>query len=110
MAARAAGKFLAVVAIAPIGGMKWRQSAALGAALLPMSSLALLLLNDVSRLYPSFGQNLAAVVLASVIVMELAGPVATQWGFRFAGEAAPEPGAGIAPAGATAASKAARKS
>lgn len=95
--ARAAGKFLAVVAIAPIGGMKWRQSVALGAALLPMSSLALLLLHDVSRLYPSFGQSLAAVVLASVVVMELAGPLATQWGLRFAGEAAPGPLAGASP-------------
>jgi len=109
IAARAAGKFLAVVAIAPIGGMRWRQSVALGAVLLPMSSLALLLLNDVSRLYPLFGQSLAAVVLSSVIVMELVGPVATQWGFRFAGEAAPEPGPGAVPPGATAQSQAPRK-
>jgi Kef-type K+ transport system membrane component KefB len=91
--ARAAGKFLGVVAIAPIGGMKWRQAIALGAALLPMSSLALLLLHDVARLYPEFGQQLTAVVIAGVIVMELVGPVATQWGFRFAGESAPAPDA-----------------
>ena len=91
--ARATGKFLGVVAIAPIGGLKWRQAIALGAVLLPMSSLALLLLHDVTRLYPDFGQELAAVVIAGVIVMELVGPVATQWGFRFAGESAPLPDA-----------------
>ncbi|HQZ45808.1 MAG TPA: cation:proton antiporter [Usitatibacteraceae bacterium] len=94
--ARAAGKFLGVVAIAPLGGMKWRQAIALGAALLPMSSIALLLIHDVSRIYPELGQRLAAVVVAGVIVMELLGPIATQWGLRFAGEAAPLPAAGPA--------------
>ncbi len=91
--ARAAGKFLGVLAFAPIGGMKWRQAVGLGAALLPMSALALLLVYDVTGLYPEFGQQLTAVVLAGVIVMELVGPLATQWGFRFAGESAPQPDA-----------------
>lgn len=89
--ARAAGKFLGVVAIAPVGGMRWRQSVALGAALLPMSALALLLLHDVTRLHPAFGGEIAAIVIAGVIVMEIAGPLATQWALRFAGEAAPPP-------------------
>ena len=40
-----------------------------------------------------FGQQLTAVVLAGVIVMELVGPIATQWGLRFAGESAPLPDA-----------------
>lgn len=89
--ARAAGKFLGVMVTAPLGGLKWRQSVALGAALLPMSALALLLLHDVARLYPEFGQGLTAMVVAGVIVMELAGPLATQWALRFAGESAPLP-------------------
>jgi hypothetical protein len=61
-----------------------------------MSSIALILQYDISQLYPEYGQGLAAVVLASVIVMELLGPVATQWGFRFAGESAPDAGGGAA--------------
>ncbi|HEX5629743.1 MAG TPA: hypothetical protein VFX72_09240, partial [Usitatibacteraceae bacterium] len=91
VAARAAGKVAGVLAFAPLGGLRFRQAAGLAATLLPMSSLALLLQHDVARLYPSFGQDLAAVVLGAVIVMELAGPLAAQWGFRFAGEAAPQP-------------------
>ncbi|MGD9954295.1 MAG: cation:proton antiporter [Burkholderiales bacterium] len=105
VAARAAGKFVGVMGVAPAGGMRWRQSLALAAALLPMSSLALLLLHDVSRIYPVFGERLAAVVVAAVILMEIAGPVATQWALRFAGEAAPgAPGAspGGGPAGKSA--------
>jgi Kef-type K+ transport system membrane component KefB len=98
--ARAAGKFAGVLVFAPIGGLRLRQAAGLAAALMPMSSLALLLQHDVSRLYPSFGQDLAAVVLAAVIVMELVGPLAVQWGLRLAGESAPEPVA-APPAAAT---------
>jgi Kef-type K+ transport system membrane component KefB len=96
--ARALGKFAGVMLFAPMGGLRWRQSAGLAATLLPMSSLALLLQHDVARLYPSFGQDLAAVVLGAVIIMELAGPLAVQWGLRLAGESAPEPPR--APAGA----------
>lgn len=92
VAARAAAKVAGVLAFAPLGGVRARQALALGATLLPMSSLALLLQHDVVRLYPEFGQPLAAVLLASVIVMEIAGPLAVQWGLRFAGETPPEPG------------------
>lgn len=91
VAARAAGKVAGVLAFAPLGGVRVRQALALGATLLPMSSIALLLQHDVARIYPEFGQQLAAVLLASIVVMELAGPLAAQWGFRFAGEAAPQP-------------------
>jgi Kef-type K+ transport system membrane component KefB len=92
VAARAAAKIGGVLAFAPLGGVRARQALALGATLLPMSSLALLLQHDVVRLYPEFGQPLAAVLLAAVIVMEIAGPLAVQWGLRFAGETPPEPG------------------
>jgi Kef-type K+ transport system membrane component KefB len=88
--ARAAGKFAGVMLFAPLGGLRLRQATGLAATLLPMSSLALLLQHDVARLYPSFGQELTAVVLGAVIVMELSGPLAVQWGLRFAGESAPE--------------------
>ena len=98
VAARTAGKFAGVMLFAPMGGLRWRQATGLAATLLPMSSLALLLQHDVARLYPSFGQELTAVVLGAVVVMELLGPLAVQWGLRFAGESAPE--APRAPAGA----------
>ncbi len=98
VAARAAGKAAGVLLFAPLGGLRLRQATGLAATLMPMSSLALLLQHDVARLYPSFGQELTAVVLGGVLVMEIAGPLAVQWGLRFAGETEPE--AQGAPAGA----------
>jgi len=98
--ARTAGKFLGVLAFAPLGGLRFRQAIALGAALMPMSSLALLLVHDITRLYPLFGQSLAAVVLAAVLVLELIGPIAVQWGLKLARESAPEPGAAPTQSGA----------
>jgi Kef-type K+ transport system membrane component KefB len=89
--ARAAGKVVGVLAFAPLGGVRLRQALALGIVLLPMSSVALLLQHDIARLYPEFGQPLAAVLLASLVLMEIAGPVAAQWGLRFAGETVPVP-------------------
>ncbi len=98
VAARAAGKFVGVLGFALVGGLRPRQAVGLGAALLPMSTLALMLQHDVAKIFPQFGDQLAAVVLAAVILMELAGPVAVQWGLRFAGETEPEPSAASAPA------------
>lgn len=97
-AARALAKLVGVFAFAPWGGVRPRQALALGATLLPMSSLALLLQHDLARLYPGFGQDLAAIVLGAVIAMELAGPVAVQWGLRFAGDAEPRPAEPLAAA------------
>ena len=58
-------------------------------ALLPMSSLAVLQAYDVSGLYPAFGEEIDAIVLGAVAVMELAGPILTQLAVRRAGEASP---------------------
>ena len=87
--ARAAGKVTGVLAIAPVGGLRVRQALGLGAAMLPMSSLALLMQHDISRLFPAFGDELSAVLLAAILLMELVGPFVVQWGLRFAGDAVP---------------------
>ena len=89
--ARAAGKLLGALAIAPLGGLRLRQSVGLGLVLLPMSSLTLLLQHDIARLYPAFGPTLTAVFLSAVIIMEVLGPLAVQLGLRIAGETLPEP-------------------
>ncbi|QJR13823.1 cation:proton antiporter [Usitatibacter palustris] len=91
VAARAAGKFVGVLTFAPLGGLRLGQAISLGAVLMPMSSLALLLQHDIAKLFPEFGQTLAAVIIASVIIMEIVGPIAVQWGLRHAGETAPLP-------------------
>jgi Kef-type K+ transport system membrane component KefB len=93
-AARAAGKVTGVLALAPLGGLRVRQAAGLGAAVLPMSSLALLMQHDIARLFPAFATELSAVLLSAILVMEIIGPLAVQWGLRFAGDVLPaDPGA-----------------
>ena len=90
-AARAAAKFVGVLVFAPLGGMRMRQAVGLGCALMPMSTLALMLQHDVLRTFPEFGADLTAVFLAAVLIMEIAGPILVQWGLKLAGEAEPEP-------------------
>jgi Kef-type K+ transport system membrane component KefB len=98
VAARILGKVVGVAIVAPFGVLKPRQIAALAATLMPMSSLALLLQHDITKLFPEFGQDLAVVVIGAVIVMELLGPIAVQLGFRLAGEALEDaPAAGVSP-------------
>jgi Kef-type K+ transport system membrane component KefB len=88
--ARAAGKFIGILAIAPIGGMRMRQAVGLGAVMLPMSSLPLLMAHDIGKIFPQFDQDLGAIFIAAIIIMEIVGPLAVQWGLRFAGETLPE--------------------
>jgi Kef-type K+ transport system membrane component KefB len=90
-AARAAAKFVGVLVFAPLGGMRMRQAVGLGCALMPMSTLALMLQHDVLRSFPEFRADLTAVFLAAVLIMEIAGPILVQWGLKLAGEAEPEP-------------------
>jgi len=84
-------KFVGVLVFAPLGGMRMRQAVGLGCALMPMSTLALMLQHDVLRTFPEFGADLTAVFLAAVLIMEIAGPILVQWGLKLAGEAEPEP-------------------
>ncbi len=95
-AARFLGKLVGVLAVAPIGGLRTRQAVGLAFALMPMSTLALMLHHDVTRQFPEFGANLTAVFLSAVIVMEIAGPILAQWGLTLAGETAPSGEAGVA--------------
>jgi Kef-type K+ transport system membrane component KefB len=90
IAARFVGKALAVVSLGRASGISLRAAAWLSVALLPMSGLAVVMVRDPVALYPSFGRELAAVMLSVIVVLELAGPVATQWALRRAGEARPE--------------------
>ena len=95
-AARLLGKVVGVLAVAPIGGLRPKQAIGLACALMPMSTLALMLHHDVVHNFPAFGANLTAAFLSAVIVMEIAGPIMAQWGLTFAGETAPAPQAGAA--------------
>jgi len=82
---RAAGKWLGVLAVAPFSTLRLRQSAWLGATLLPMSGVAIVLIHDVTELFPEF-DKLAEVLLAAALYMELIGPIAVMFALRRAGE------------------------
>jgi hypothetical protein len=84
------GKALALLLFGHLSGIRPGGAGLLAIALLPMSGLAVVMVRDTVSLYPSFGRELAAVVLSAVVVLELLGPLATQFALRRAGEAHPD--------------------
>jgi Kef-type K+ transport system membrane component KefB len=90
MVARFLGKALAVLLLSRISGLRPGGAGLLSLGLLPMSGVAVIMVRDTEALYPNFGAELAAVVLSAVAVLELLGPLATQFALRRAGEAHPE--------------------
>mgnify|MGYP003694396907 CR=1 FL=1 len=88
--ARFLGKALALLIFGRFAAIRPGGAGLLALALLPMSSLAVLMVHDTSALYPAFGKELRSVVLSAVAVLELLGPIATQYALRHAGEAHPD--------------------
>lgn len=88
--ARFAGKFVAILIFAPLGGLSWRQAVGLGLALSPMSTLALLMQHDIGKLFPSFEQEVGPMFMAGLLVMEIVAPFAVQYGLRLANESLPD--------------------
>jgi Kef-type K+ transport system membrane component KefB len=84
------GKSLALVAFGPLSGIRPSGAGLLAVALLPLSGSAVVMVRDTTSLYPAFGRELAAVVLSAVVILELIGPLATQFALRRAGEAHPD--------------------
>ncbi|CAB3765322.1 cation:proton antiporter [Paraburkholderia humisilvae] len=72
--ARLVGKMVGVLMFAKPSGLNWKQGAALGLSLSPMSALAYLLVDDTYTLYPNFDPKLRAVVMCSIVVLQLVGP------------------------------------
>jgi hypothetical protein len=84
------GKALALLLFGRLSGIRPGGAGLLAIALVPMSGLAVVMVRDTVSLYPSFGRELAAVVLSAVVLLELVGPLATQFALRRAGEAHPD--------------------
>ncbi|WP_233883509.1 cation:proton antiporter [Paraburkholderia flagellata] len=72
--ARLVAKLVGVLIFAKPSGLHWKQGVALGIALTPMSALALLLVDDTYDLYPTFDPRLRAIILCSIVVLQLFGP------------------------------------
>ncbi|HMK14167.1 MAG TPA: cation:proton antiporter, partial [Burkholderiales bacterium] len=81
------GKALAILVFGRFSGLRPGAAGLLSIALLPMSGLAIVMVQDASSLYPEFGTQLSAVVLSAVAILELIGPLATQFALKQAGEA-----------------------
>ncbi len=86
------GKALAILVFGRLSGLRPGAAGLLSIALLPMSGLAIVMVQDASGLYPEFGAKLSAVVISAVAILELIGPLATQFALKWAGEAGPETG------------------
>ena len=84
------GKAVAILALGRLSGLRAGGAGLLSLSLLPMSGLAVVMVHDTAALYPRFGAELAAVVLSAVALLELIGPLATQFALRQAGETHPE--------------------
>jgi Kef-type K+ transport system membrane component KefB len=84
---RFAGKALGVLAVAPFVGLNLRHAGLIALALMPMSGLAVVMVYETATLYPEVRASVAPVVLAAVVILELFGPIATQFAIRQAGEA-----------------------
>ena len=92
IAVRVACKGLGVALFGHISGLSWRQTLSLGLALMPMSAVAYLLVEDVRSIYPELGNQVGAVVLSMVAVLGLIGPIAVQWALRLNHETKEGPG------------------
>ena len=86
IAVRLAGKGIAVGIFGPASGLSARQSLALGLALMPMSALAFLLVDDIRLLYPAFGAQVGGIIFSMIAVTQLLGPICVQWALRFCNE------------------------
>jgi len=78
VAARLAAKWAAATVTALPAGISRKKGALLGLGLSPMSGLAVVLVQDISGLFPDFPADLAAIVLAAVSLLELIAPVITK--------------------------------
>lgn len=92
VAARLAGRGVAILALAAKSELPVRKASLLALSLAPMSGVAITMLHDTAAFYPRFGSELAAVVVSAVLMLEVLGPLLAHFALVRAGEAAPEEG------------------
>ncbi|HEX9452611.1 MAG TPA: cation:proton antiporter [Burkholderiales bacterium] len=92
--ARLAGKLAGLGLFAPLSGIAPKKAILLGIGMVPMSAIAVVMVQGAAALYPEFGAKLSSIVLSAVVILELVGPLATQWALRRAGETESATGVG----------------
>ncbi len=85
--ARLAGQVLAILTSRKSIGLTVRESVFLGIGLQPMSSIALVLLVNTQMLYSGMDARLVGMLMATILLMQLFGPLATQTAIKGFGEA-----------------------
>lgn len=85
--ARLAGQVLAILISRKSIGLTVRESVFLGIGLQPMSSIALVLLVNTQMLYSGMDPTLIGMLMATILLMQLFGPLATQTAIKGFGEA-----------------------
>jgi Kef-type K+ transport system membrane component KefB len=91
LATRFAVKTLVIVALSRWSGASWRQGLALSITMTPLSATALVMLSELMRAEPELAAGAVPIILASIAVLELIGPIAVQFALRLAGELPPAP-------------------
>ncbi len=86
IAARYVGKTLGVVALGRWSGLGLRKSSMVALGLMPMSGLAVLLVQETAQMYPEFAPQIRTVVVSAVAIMEVLGPLLLQFALRRSGE------------------------
>lgn len=84
--ARGLGKWFGAMSAAALAPLPWRQSALVGATLMPMSGIAAILLHDVARIAPAIGAVVVPLVGTAILVFELVGPPLMQRSLVAAGD------------------------
>ena len=87
IAARLFGKFSGIWLFAKTSRLTHKQTWAICLALTPMAGLAIGMTNSIMDVNPDLGYQLIAVIVTAVAVMNIIGPVATQFAFVSADEA-----------------------
>lgn len=87
LAARWAGKTLGMFAVGRASGLSLRKASLVSLGLMPMSGLALLLTYDTAARYPELGVQLTTIMVCAIALLELIGPLTTQFALVRAGEA-----------------------
>jgi len=88
IAARHLGKLVPMLLLARPSSLATRKASLVQLGLTPMSSLALLMMQDIALQAPALAQQISASVYLAITILAFAGPVALQYALRRAGETA----------------------
>lgn len=86
VAVRFLGKALGVLLPAWPGRVSLKQAAMLSFALTPMSGIAIGMAQEIYDIYPEFGAQITAILVSGIAIVQIVGPIATRFAFRYAGE------------------------